>query len=382
MEIFKFMVPEIIFGRGTLKLVGESARRLGATRIFVVSDEGVLKSGWVDEAVEHLKEIGLEYQVWTELTENPKDFEIDHGKELYLETGCDAVVGLGGGSAIDAAKAVAILTTNGGKIQDYVGVDKIKKPLPPLICVATTAGAAAEVTQFAIIVDSHRKVKMTIGSKSLVPDIAIIDPVLLSTKDARLTANTGIDALTHAIEAYVSVAATPITDINALKAIKMINTSLRASVASRTNIEAKTQMAMASLLAGVAMSNAILGAVHAMAHPLGGLLNLPHGEVNSILLPHVMRYNLIACTERYADIAKALGEKVDGMSTREAAERSIQAVEQLCQDIGAKKRLSEIGLQEEYILELSKAAAEDVCLITNPRDATVEEIAEIYRAAL
>ncbi|MDR9757159.1 MAG: iron-containing alcohol dehydrogenase [Thermoanaerobacterales bacterium] len=382
MEIFKFMVPEIIFGRGTLKLVGESARRLGATRIFVVSDEGVLSSGWVDEAVKHLKDIGLEYQVWTEPTENPKDFEIDHGKELYLETGCDAVVGLGGGSAIDAAKAVAILTTNEGKIQDYVGVDKIEKPLPPLICVATTAGAAAEVTQFAIIVDSHRKVKMTIGSKSLVPDIAIIDPVLLSTKDARLTANTGIDALTHAIEAYVSVAATPITDINALKAIKMITTSLRASVASRTNIEAKTEMAMASLLAGVAMSNAILGAVHAMAHPLGGLLNLPHGEVNSILLPHVMRYNMIACMDRYADIARALGEDTTGMSTREAAERAVQAVEQLCQDIGAKKRLSEIGLQEEYILELSKAAAEDVCLITNPRDATVEEIAEIYRTAL
>lgn len=382
MEIFKFMVPEIIFGRGTLKLVGESARRLGATRIFLVSDKGVLNSGWVDEAVKHIKKIGLDYQVWTELSENPKDYEIDHGKELYLESGCDAVVGLGGGSAIDAAKAVAILTTNEGRIQDYVGVEKIEKPLPPLICVATTAGAAAEVTQFAIIVDSHRKVKMTIGSKSLVPDIAIIDPILLSTIDARLTANTGIDALTHAIEAYVSVAATPITDINALRAIKIMSTALRASVASRTNIEAKTQMAMASLLAGVAMSNAILGAVHAMAHPLGGLLNLPHGEVNSILLPHVMRYNLIACMDRYADIARALGEKVDGMSTREAAERSIQAVEKLCQDIGAKKRLSEIGLQEEYILELSKAAAEDVCLITNPRDATVEEIAEIYRAAL
>jgi len=382
MEIFKFMVPEIIFGRGTLKLVGESAKRLGATRIFLVSDEGVYNSGWVDEAVKHIKEIGLEYQVWTEPTENPKDYEIDHGKELYLESGCDAVVGLGGGSANDAAKAVAILATNGGKIQDYAGVEKIEKPLPPLICVATTAGAAAEVTQFAIVVDSHRKVKMTIGSKSLVPDIAIIDPVLLSTKDARLTANTGIDALTHAIEAYVSVAATPITDINALRAIRMISTALRASVASRTNIEAKTQMAMASLLAGVAMSNAILGAVHAMAHPLGGLLNLPHGEVNSILLPHVMRFNLIACMDRYADIARALGEKVDGMSTREAAERSIVAVEKLCQDIGAKRKLSEIGLQEEYILQLSKAAAEDVCLITNPRDATVEEIAEIYRAAL
>jgi alcohol dehydrogenase class IV len=152
MEIFKFMVPEIIFGRGTLNLVGESASRLGATRIFLVTDEGVKKSGWVDEAVKHLNDIGLEYQVWAEPTENPKDFEIDHGKELYLETGCDAVVGLGGGSANDAAKAVAVLATNGGKIHDYEGVDKIEKPLPPLLCVATTAGAAAEVTQFVIAV--------------------------------------------------------------------------------------------------------------------------------------------------------------------------------------------------------------------------------------
>jgi len=382
MEIFKFMVPEIIFGRGTLSLIGDSARRLGATRVLLVSDEGVADAGWVDQSVKHLKEVGLKYQVWTEPTENPKDFEIDHGKELYLETGCDAVVGVGGGSSIDAAKAVAILAANGGKIQDYEGVDKIDKPLPPLICVATTAGAAAEVTQFTIIVDSHRKVKMTIGSKSLVPDIAIIDPLLLSTKDARLTANTGIDALTHAIEAYVSVAATPITDINALRAIKMINTSLRASVASRTNLDAKTEMAMASLLAGVAMSNAILGAVHAMAHPLGGLLNLPHGEVNSILLPHVMRFNMLSCMERYVDIARAMGENVEHLSIRGAAEKAVEAVEQLCWDIGAKRRLSEIGLQEEHILKLSRAAANDVCLITNPRDATVEEIAGIYRSAL
>jgi alcohol dehydrogenase class IV len=159
MEIFKFMVPEIIFGRGTLNLVGESASRLGATRIFLVTDEGVKKSGWVDEAVKHLNDIGLEYQVWAEPTENPKDFEIDHGKELYLETGCDAVVGLGGGSANDAAKAVAVLATNGGKIHDYEGVDKIEKPLPPLLCVATTAGAAAEVTQFVMAISSTSGLK-------------------------------------------------------------------------------------------------------------------------------------------------------------------------------------------------------------------------------
>ena len=382
MEIFKFMVPEIIFGKGTLRLIGESARRMGATKVFLVSDAGVVKAGWIDQAVRHLREVDLEYEVWAEATPNPKDYEIDHGRERYLAAGCDAVIGLGGGSAIDAAKAVAILVTNGGQILDYEGVDKIARPLPPLICVAATAGSGGEVTQFTVIVDTERKVKMTIGSKSLVPDIAIIDPLLLSTIDAVLTANTGMDALTHAIEAYVSVAATPITDVLALRAIKMVSSSLRASVASRTNMEAKTSMAMASLLAGIAMSNAILGAVHAMAHPLGGLLNMPHGEANAILLPHVMRFNLIACKERFAEIAEAMGEQTEELSTREAAEKAIEAVERLCSDIGAKHHLSEIGLQEEHIMELSRAAAADVNLITNPRDATVEQIAEIYRAAL
>lgn len=382
MQVFKFMVPEIIFGKGTLRLVGESARRLGATKVFLVSDEGVASVGWVDQAVKYLKEVDLDYKVWTGLSANPKDYEIENGKDIYLEAECDAVIGMGGGSANDAAKAVALLATNGGRIKDYEGVEKIERPLPPLICVATTAGAAAEVTQFTIVVDSERKVKMTSGSKSLVPDIAIIDPLLLSTINAVLTANTGMDALTHAIEAYVSVAATPITDVLALRAIQMISSSLRASVASHTNTHAKTDMAMASLLAGVAMSNAILGAVHAMAHPLGGLLDLPHGEANSILLPHVMRFNMIGCTDRYAEIARAMGERTEGLSTREAAEKAIQAVERLCSDIGVKQHLSEIGLKEEYIEELSKAAADDLSLITNPRDATVEQIAEIYRAAL
>jgi alcohol dehydrogenase class IV len=382
LKIFKFMVPEIMFGRGTTRLVGESARRLGANRVFLVSDQGVAAAGWVDQTVNYLKEAGLEVKVWIDVTPNPKDYEVERATAAYLESGCDVVVGLGGGSAIDAAKAVALLATNGGRIHEYEGVDKIKRPLPPLICIATTAGAGAEVSQFSIIVDTKRKVKMAIGSKSLVPDIAIIDPLLLSTKDPVLTANTGMDALSHAIEAYVSVAATPMTDVFALRAIQLIASSLRPSVASRTNEEAKEAMAMASVMAGIAFSNAILGAVHAMAHPLGGLLDLPHGEVNSILLPHVMRFNLIACVDRYAKIAEAMGERTEGLSVREAAEKAILAVEKLRSDIGIKPRLSDVGLKEEYIPALSKAAVADVCLVTNPRDATEEDIAEIYRAAL
>lgn len=190
--------------------------------------------------------------------------------KVYRDNECDAFIGVGGGSAIDIAKAAAILVTNGGQVRDYEGVDRITKPLPPLVMVSTTAGSGSEVSQFSVIVDSERHIKMTIVSKSLVPDIAIIDPDVLATKSARLTASTGLDVLTHAIESFVSIAATPLTDVHAKNAIMLSSQFLRPSVASRYNMEAKEKMAMASLHAGLAFSNAILGAAHAMAHTIGG----------------------------------------------------------------------------------------------------------------
>jgi alcohol dehydrogenase class IV len=382
MGIFKFMTPEIIFGINSLSQIGESMLRLGAKKVFIVSDPGIVNTCWVELAIRYLRDCKLNHYLWAEATPNPKDYEVKKGVEAYLESGCNAVIGIGGGSAIDAAKSIALLATNDGTIHQYEGVDLITRPLPPMVMVPTTAGSGSEVSQFSIIVDSKRKVKMTIVSKSLIPDIAIIDPQTLMTKDARLTANTGMDALTHAIESYISLAATPLTEEYSLRAIRLISKYLRPSVASQHNREAKEAMAMASLLAGIAFSNSILGAVHAMSHQLGGLLDLPHGEVNAILLPYVMEYNLISSPEKYKNIAAAFGENVNGLSLTAAARMAIKAVKELASDIGIPDSLSNLDLKEEQLDFLSHNAVHDACMITNPRDMEASDVKMLFRKAL
>jgi len=382
MYISKFVTPEIIFGPGSLNQAGECCVRLGSTRVFLAADPGVVKYRWADKASSFIKEAGLEYQVWTDFSANPRDYEVEEGAQLYVKTGCDAVLAIGGGSAVDAAKAVATLATNEGKIHDYEGIDMINAPLPPLIVIPSTAGSGAEVSQFAIISDSNRKIKMTIISKSLVPDIAITDPLILSTVSSKITAHTGMEALSHAIEAYLSLAATDMTDIHALHAIKLIARHLRSSVASRVDEAAKIAMGKASLHAGIAFSNAVLGLTHAMTHQVGGLLDLPIGTISAVLLPHVMRYNLMACVDKYVDIAEAMGASTVNLSSREAAEKAIDMVRELSADLGIPSGLAEMGLPEDSIPKLSKNATKDACYITNPRDAEVEDIINIFQAAL
>ena len=382
MNISKFVSPEIIFGRGALSQVGDSALRIGANRVFVVSDAGVTDAGWVERVLKHLRAAGLSYEVFSDLTSNPKDHEIARGLARYQASGCDVLMPVGGSSPTDVAKSIALLATNGGSIHDYEGVNKVTKPLPPIIAVPSTGGSGSEVTQFAIVVDGQRQLKMAIISRSLVPDITIIDPEVLQTKSARLTAATGMDALCHAVEAYVSLAATPLTDIHALAAMRLIAANLRQSVACRTNMEAKVNMAMASLNASLAFSNAILGAVHALAHQVDGLLDTHHGETCASLLPHVMEFNLIACPGKYQMIAEALGEDVRGMNERAAAGAAVTAVRRLSADIGLDRRLREIGLTEQSVAGLSKNALNDACLITNPRDADGEDLAGLYLRAI
>jgi alcohol dehydrogenase class IV len=381
MDIHKFVMPEVIFGNGAIHQVGESCLRLGATNVLIVSDPGIIEAGWIDVVIKSCKQIGLKYTTFYDVTINPKDSEVEKGCEVYTQNECDAIIGIGGGSAIDVAKAIAILATNGGRIHDYEGIDKIKHPLPPQVMIPTTAGSGSEVSQFSVIVDTTGQKKMTIVSKSLIPDIAIIDPETLSTKSARLTASTGLDVLTHGIEAYVSLAATPLTDVQAKNAISLVAQYLRPSVASKINKEAKTNMAMASLQAGLAFSNAILGAVHAMSHAIGGKYPILHGDVNSILLPHVMEYNLLANPKKFADIALFFGVDTRGMSDMEAGKKAIEYVKNLTVDIGAPQRLSDIGLEKEEIRKMSLIALHDACMITNPRDVTVEDIEEIFRKA-
>jgi 1,3-propanediol dehydrogenase len=382
MNISKFVAPEIIFGRGSLSQIGESVIRIGASKVFLVSDAGVIKAGWVDLAVRYLKAAGIEVEIFSALTTNPKDCEVMEGTLRYRESGCDGIVAVGGGSPTDVAKAIAILATNGGVLQDYEGINKIRRPLPPMVIAPSTAGAGSEVSQFTIIVDTARKLKMSIISKSLVPDIAIVDPELVQTMDTKLAAATGLDAFTHGIESYVSLAATPLTDIHALKAIQLASQNLRQAVADRHDMEANTNMSMASLTAGLAFSNAILGATHAMTHQVDGLIDQHHGETNAAILPHVMEFNMSACPERFRDVAEAMGEDVAGLSIMAAAERSVAAVRQLIFDIGLEKGLKDLGLDEEFIPQLSENALKDACLVTNPRAASREDIAAIYRKCM
>ncbi|WP_018922676.1 iron-containing alcohol dehydrogenase [Salsuginibacillus kocurii] len=382
MNINKFMTPEIIFGKDALEQTGESFKRLGANKVLVVSDKGVVEAGWSEKALANIRQAGLDYAEFYQLSTNPKDEEVRNGAAVYINEYCDAVFGLGGGSPMDVAKAVAIIVTNQGNIRDYEGVDQITRPLPPLIMASTTAGSGSEVSQFSVVVDTEKQKKMTIVSKSLVPDIAIVDPQLLMTKDPLLTAATGMDVLTHSIEAYVSIAATPLTDVQAKNAIKLVSEYLRPSVASASNEEAKRAMAMASLQAGLAFSNAILGAIHAMSHAIGGKYALAHGEINAVLLPHVMEYNLIANPKRFRTISELMGTSTSGLTDMEAANTSVQMVRKLLKDIGAPQQFSDLGFQEQDFVVMAEVALEDACMITNPRDLSVEEVVALFKQAL
>ncbi|WP_031514729.1 iron-containing alcohol dehydrogenase [Desulfofalx alkaliphila] len=379
--IKEFRIPEIIFGRGAIEQIGYCALRVGAEKVFLVTDPGIVEAGWIDVAIKYLRQEGLEYEIWHELNPNPTDYEVEKATQAYSGSECDAIIAVGGGSPIDVAKAVAIMATHPGTIHDYEGVDKITNPLPPMIMVPSTAGSGADITQFTVIVDTARKVKMIIMSKSLVPDISVTDPLILTTKDPELTANTGMDALAHAIEAYVSIAANFLTDSYALTAIRLISANLGKSVSSKTNLEAKDAMAKASLLAAIAASNALIGAVHAMAHQVGGKFNLPHGMANAILLPYVMEYNIPACTERFAKIAEAMGQPIHNLSLRDSAKSAVEAVRMLAGEVGIVENFSKAGcrLTENCINTLSTNAAKDACLITNPRDAGVNEIIKIFK---
>ena len=269
--LLKFEIPEIIFGRGSLKQIGQCSRRLGGERIMLVTDPGIIATGWIDEALGYLKQEGLTSVVYDNVVTNPRNFQVEQGAVEYAQKECDVIIAIGGGSPMDTAKGIAILASNRGRIEDYVGCNLITESIPPLICVPTTAGTGSDVSQFAIIADQQKKIKMTILSRAIMPDISLIDARLLQTESTELIASTGMDALTHAIEAYVSSLSWPLTDPHANHAIKLVFRHLSEAVYRKT-LDPLEGMAIASLEAGAAFSNAILGAVHALAHPLGGLL--------------------------------------------------------------------------------------------------------------
>jgi 1,3-propanediol dehydrogenase len=380
--VAKFQVPEIVFGPGSLSEAGDAARRLGARRAFVVTDPGIIEAGWVSELHRNLQDAGVPQMTWHGITPNPKDHEVTEGYEQYRMLDCDVIIGLGGGSVMDAATAIAVLSACGGDIFDYEGVDKVSKPILPIVMIPTTAGTGADVSQFCVITDTNRHMKATLLSRALVPNLSLTDPRVLTTMPEWLTAATGIDALTHAIEAYVSRAASRLTDLHALSAMRLVSENLLRTMAAPQDLEARCAMAHASLQAGMAFSNALLGATHALSHPLGGLLDLPHGVVNGVILPHVIRFNAEARPERYLPIAKALGADPNGLSGKEAAHQVADRVRSLADDLGIPRGLSDLGLHPDAVSGLATAAMDDCCVPTNPRRVSVDDLSEILRVAL
>ena len=370
----------LIFGNGAVEKVGEKVKELGKRKSLIITDKGIVGAGLLEKVLIPLEQTGVEAQIFDQIEPNPRDYTVVKAFEFGKKKGCEVIIGLGGGSSIDAAKAVGVLMTNPGSLQDYLRGTAVKNPLPPLIAIPTTAGTGTEATQFSVVTDTERSFKMGIGSPFLMPKVGIVDSSLMESMPPLLTAATGMDALTHAIEAFVSVNAQPFSDAMALHAIFLIGRYLRPSVANGANREARSEMAMASTLAGVAFSNAGVGLVHAMAHPLGGRFDVPHGVANAILLPPIMHFNLIARLEKFGRVAQALGEKAEGMSAVEAGKKAVEAVRQLSADIGIPGRLSDAGVKEEGIPQLAADALNmKRALACNPRMTTQSEIEKLYR---
>ena len=379
----RFFMPVVsLFGANVLAELAERVRSLGGAKPLVITDQGMTQLGYTKQVTDLLDQAEIAYAVFDQTVPNPTDTNVNEGAAAYTENQCDMLISLGGGSAHDCCKGVGLLVSNGGQIADYEGVDMSKKALPPYIAINTTAGTASELTRFTIITNTSNHVKMAIVDWRVTPDLAINDPLLMMKMPASLTAATGMDALTHAVEAYVSTDANPVTDACALQAIRLIAKYLRVAVARGDDLEARDRMAYAQYLAGMAFNNAGLGHVHAMSHQLGGMYNLPHGVCNALLLPHVCEANLMAAQERYADIAEALGENTYGLAVREAAQMAVVAIRALSVDVGIPSTLSELGVQDKDIETMVEHAQKDVCAATNPRRLNDQEVAAIFRAAM
>jgi len=381
-ELRKFLAPEVVFGVGALQLAGQYGRNLGGSRALVVSDPGVLAAGWMQQVVASVEDAGLEATLYTGVTPNPRIEEANAGAAVYAEKGCDIIIAVGGGSVIDCAKGIGLLAAGQGDLRGLFGVDKVSAPMPPTICIPTTAGTSADVSQFAVIADREIKRKLLVISKAVVPDISLIDPATLTTMDAFLTACTGMDALIHALEAYVSLGHSPLTDNHALQAIRLITSDLQKSIAEPNNLEYRTNMMLGSLEAGLAFSNASLGAVHAMAHSLGGLLDLPHGQCNAMLLDSVIDFNYGHAEQRYRDAAAAMGIEAGGIPSGKIRQRLRAEIRRLREAVGLQDTLSRSGVHRTEVHELAEAALDDPCVITNPRQPNQRDIEVIYEESL
>ncbi len=382
LNLRKFVAPEVIFGAGARFLAGKYAQQFSASKVLIVSDQGVIDAGWLVNIKESLNDLGIPYYVFSNVTPNPRTTEVMEGADIYMQEGCDVIIAVGGGSPMDCAKGIGIVSSNHMNILKFEGVDKIQMPVPPLIFIPTTAGTSADVSQFCIISNQEERVKIAIVSKAIVPDVALIDPETTTTMDSYLTACTGVDALVHAIEAFVSTGSGVLTDTDAITAISLVQQNLSALLKNQDNTILREKIMLASMKAGLAFSNAILGAVHAMAHSLGGFLDLPHGECNAMLLEHVINFNFDHVPEKFIIIAEAMGVDIRGLNNKEIKKGLLSSVTNLKKDVGITSKLRQRGVKSSDIQVLTKKALKDACMLTNPRKGTQRDIEVIYEDAM
>ena len=377
-----FFIPAVnIMGNGCLDEAMTAISNYGFRKALIVTDAGLAKAGVATLIAEKLALQDIDSVIFDGAKPNPSIANVEAGLKVLQQHQCDFVVSLGGGSPHDCAKGIALCATNGGHIRDYEGVDQSAKPQLPLVSINTTAGTASEMTRFCIITDEERHVKMAIVDRNVTPLLSVNDPQLMVAMPKGLTAATGMDALTHAVEAYVSTAANPITDACAIKAMQLISQNLRQAVSDGKDLTARENMAYAQFLAGMAFNNASLGFVHAMAHQLGGFYDLPHGVCNAVLLPHVQTFNAHVCAARLTDVAHALGADIRGLSPEEGAQAAIAAIRTLAKDVEIPAGLRDLGAKVDDIPMLATNALKDACGFTNPRKADQGQIEEIFRNA-
>lgn len=382
-ETFMYELPtEIVFGNGSVRQLPQIVDRLNGMKVFVVSDSGVRDAGILEKLTSPLDASGIVYEVFTEVEREPDVKTIGIATVQAKAFGADIVVGIGGGSALDAAKAVAVMVNNPGEITQYAGLNKLPNAGIPIVCVPTTAGTGSEVTIWTVISEKVNNRKFGIGGKYLAPTLALCDPELTWTLPGPMTAATGIDALTHALESFVNKATQPISEALSRESMRLIARSLREAVAQGDNMKARYDMLLASTIAAMAFNPTRLGLAHALCMPLGGKFKVPHGIANAILLPQVMEFNLVGNLEKFKEIAEIFGERTEGLSLREAAQLSVKAIRKLNEDVGIPAGLSVYGVTEDDLEYIALEGMESGNVLVNPRKATLEDLKEITRKSI
>ena len=384
MKDFYFrMLTRIRYGIGISGNVAEFCKEQNGTKVFLMADKILQENHVLDPILKSFEDAGMEYVVFTDVVPEPPVDVVDRVSEVMKTSGCDICVSIGGGSTIDTAKAVCMLQTNEGSVKDYLfgGSRTVTNPSVPLICIPTTAGTGAEVTAASVIDDTENKVKLSVTHENLIPGLALLDPTLQESLPPSVTATTGMDALTHAIESYVSLNSNPIGDAYGLQTMRMIGANLRNAVANGADMEARGNMIIASLLGGAAILNCGLGVVHGIAQSIGGIAHVPHGLANALILPYAMEINYVGNLEKFKNIAVCLGENVEGLSLRDAAARSVKAIVDLENDIGIPRKLSEVGVTRDMFPQIIEDTMAYRLLAINPIKITRQHVEGILEAA-